>query len=290
MKDENNKQIVVIYHDQCSDGFGAAYAAWKKFGDSASYIPRKMPDAPPEGMVGKELYILDYSYSKEVLEELRAENKRVTVIDHHKTAEDAVTAFPENVFDLAHSGAVLAWNYFHPDTPVPTLLLYIEDHDLWKRTMEHTREFGAALGEYTRDFETWDRLEQNFHNKELFDSFIRHGAIIAGFEDKLIENMLSFKEWALFEGHKTYVLNATRVYRSTLGHYLAEQSKAEGGAPFGIVYYRNNGHVNCSLRSTDNFDVRTLAEKHGGGGHRTAASIRVNNFGELPFTFINRAE
>ena len=35
---ETLKKIVVIYHDQCRDGFGAAYAAWKKFGDDASYI------------------------------------------------------------------------------------------------------------------------------------------------------------------------------------------------------------------------------------------------------------
>lgn len=35
------KEIVIIYHAQCRDGLGSAYAAWKKFGDNASYIPRK---------------------------------------------------------------------------------------------------------------------------------------------------------------------------------------------------------------------------------------------------------
>ena len=30
------KNIVVIYHADCRDGFGAAYAAWKKFGDRAT--------------------------------------------------------------------------------------------------------------------------------------------------------------------------------------------------------------------------------------------------------------
>ena len=34
------KDIVVIYHDQCRDGLGAAYAAWKKFGDEAGLLPR----------------------------------------------------------------------------------------------------------------------------------------------------------------------------------------------------------------------------------------------------------
>ena len=32
------KSIVVIYHAPCPDGFAAAYAAWRKFGDNASYL------------------------------------------------------------------------------------------------------------------------------------------------------------------------------------------------------------------------------------------------------------
>ena len=68
------KDIVVIYHDQCRDGLGAAYAAWKKFGENASYIPRKTQDPVPEGLEDKEIYIVVYSYSLpelQVLEKLR---------------------------------------------------------------------------------------------------------------------------------------------------------------------------------------------------------------------------
>ena len=39
MEVEELKSIVVIYHGRCRDGFAAAYAAWKKFGDKASYLP-----------------------------------------------------------------------------------------------------------------------------------------------------------------------------------------------------------------------------------------------------------
>lgn len=283
---ENLKDIVVIYHAECSDGFGAAYAAWKKFGDSASYLPRKTQDPVPEGLTGKEIYIVDYSYKKPYLDKLMAENKSVVVIDHHESAESAVRSFSQNVFDKEHSGAVLSWMYFHPDTPVPKLLLHVEDHDLWRFRMEHHREFGAALGEYSRDFETWDQLNDNFENKELFDSFLRHGAVIAGFEDKLIEKILTFREKVLFEGFPVYAVNAERIYRSILGHKLAVINKEEGREPFGIVYYRYDGMVHCSLRGNDGFDVRTLAEKHGGGGHKTAASIRVPDWNSLPFKYL----
>ena len=280
------KDIVIIYHDQCRDGFGSAYAAWKKFGDNASYVPRKTQDSVPEGLINKELYILDYSYKKPELEKLVSENKSVVVIDHHESAKEAVCSFPGNVFDQEHSGAVLSWKYFHPDTEVPTLLLYVEDHDLWKFQMPHNREFNASLIEYTQDFETWYQLNDNFENKDLFDSFIRNGTVIAGFEDKLVEKMMAFREKAIFEGHEIYVLNAERIYRSILGNNLAELNQKEGRVPMAIVYYRYDGYVHCSLRSTGDFCVRTLAEKYGGGGHNNAASIRVDKFENLPFQFI----
>ena len=287
MNTENLKDIVVIYHDQCRDGFGAAYAAWKKFGDTASYIPRKTQDPVPDGLTDKELYIVDYSFSLEDLSQLREVNRSVVVIDHHKTAEEAVRSFPENVFDLEHSGAVLTWQYFFPDIEVPKLLLYIEDGDLWKMKMDHYREFSAALGEYNQDFETWDQLVKNLEDRDHFSKFISIGGTIAGFEDKLVKNLMRFKERAIFEGHEVYVINASRIYRSILGNHLAALNESEGKPAMGITYYRYDGMVHCSLRSNGDFDVRVIAEKYGGGGHKNAASLRVASWSELPIAFID---
>ena len=79
-KDED---IVVIYHGNCSDGFGAAWAAWKKFGDSAQYFAVKHNSSPPDGLVGKEVYLVDFVYSEKETEKIIKENKTVTAIDHH---------------------------------------------------------------------------------------------------------------------------------------------------------------------------------------------------------------
>lgn len=283
---ENLKKIVVIYHDQCRDGFGAAYAAWKKFGDKASYIPRKTQEPVLQGLTGKEIYIVDYSYNRSDLDMLSATNRSVIVIDHHETARETVQSYSENVFSLDNSGAVLAWKYFHPHTEVPKLLLYIEDHDLWRFQMEHNREFGAALGEYNQDFETWDQLNANLEDRDHFSKFISLGGVIAGFEDKLVQKILAFKERVLFEGNEIYAVNCSRLYRSVIAHELSKLNGKEGGVEMAIVYYRYDGKVHCSLRSNGDVDVRTLAEKYGGGGHKNAASIRVDSFQELPFTFI----
>lgn len=287
---ENLKDTVVIYHDQCRDGFGSAYAAWKKFGDTASYIPRKTQDAVPDGLTDKELYILDYSYKKAELENLIAANRSVMVIDHHDSAREDVTAFSENIFDNDHSGAVLSWMYFHPDTEVPLLLKYVEDHDIWKMAMPHNREFGAALGEYNQDFETWDQLVKNLDDRDHFSKFISHGATIAGFEDDLVEKILTFREKATFEGHTIYVLNAERIYRSILGHKLSKLSAEEGNSALAIVYYRYDGWVHCSLRSEGDIHVGEIAKKYGGGGHKNAGSIRVKDFSEMPFTFLAKED
>ena len=43
-----DRKTFVIHHQDCPDGFGAAYAAWLKLGDNATYVPGKYGDQPPE--------------------------------------------------------------------------------------------------------------------------------------------------------------------------------------------------------------------------------------------------
>ena len=283
---EELKEAVVIYHAQCTDGFGAAYAAWKKFGDTASYLPVKEHNELPAGLCDKEIYIVDFSFHLPLLKELVANNKSVVVIDHHQSARADVESFPQNIFDNEHSGAVLAWQYFHPDTTTPSLLEYVEDHDIWKFELPNNREFNSALKQHPNTFEAWDSLISNLKDESFYADFIKTGSTISKFEDSLVEHLLEFKERVLFEGHEVWALNVSRVYRSILGHHLARLNKEAGGIPLGIIYYRNLGAVNISLRSEDDIDVATMAEKYGGGGHKHAASIRVNSFAELPFTFL----
>lgn len=285
MEPETLKDIVIIYHADCPDGFGGAYAAWKKFGDTASYVPRPMPAPLPEGLTDKTLYIIDYSYNKATLEQLIERNKSVVVIDHHQTAKDAVSAFPQNVFDINHSGAVLAWQYFHPDTEVPTILKYVEDHDLWRFALPEHREFGVSLHQEPRTFEHWDELTLELQDENRLINFIARGSLLAKFEDKLIADLLKNRERIIFEGHEVWAINEG-FYRSVLGNQLAELNEAEGGVALGVVYYRKDKSVRISLRSKGDVDVATMAEKHGGGGHKNASSIKVKSFRDLPFEFL----
>ncbi len=281
------KDIIVIYHGNCYDGFGAAYAAWKKFGDEASYFPSGKRDEAPEGLTNKEVYILDYSYPFEVLKQLTEDNKSVVVIDHHISAKETVESFPQNIFNNDHSGAVLAWQYFHPDEPVPEILLYIEDHDLWRMSLPDHLEFNAALHLSPLRFTDWDNVSQELTDPERREAFIRTGKIITYFEDTLINQMLAFREKVLFAGKELYAINTDRLYRSIIGNKLAELNQHEGLEAIGIVYYRLNGAIHVSLRSIGDTDVAAIAQKYGGGGHKNAAAFRVASFADLPFEFLN---
>lgn len=286
MSTEPLKDIVVIYHGDCPDGFGAAYAAWKKFGDTATYLPWKEHTALPEGLVDKTIYVVDFSFREPHLKTLNEQNKSVVVIDHHKTAQTDVTAYPQNIFDINHSGCALAWQYFHPGTETPILLQYVEDNDIWRHTLPEYREFLVSLHQNPMTFESWDQLIESLKDENYLINFIAKGSLLAKYEDQLVTRIMSGRERVLFEGHEIYAVNATSIFRDMVANNLAALNEQEGRIAFAIVYYKKHGMVTLSLRSRGNVDVATMAEKYGGGGHKNAAAIRVKSFADLPFTFL----
>ena len=54
-----NSVNVVIYHADCTDGFGAAYSAWKCLGNRAEYYACKH-GTPPPNVKDKNVVILDF--------------------------------------------------------------------------------------------------------------------------------------------------------------------------------------------------------------------------------------
>ncbi|MGH9333969.1 MAG: phosphohydrolase, partial [Vicinamibacteria bacterium] len=123
---------VVLYHAFCADGFGAAWAAWKRLGERAEYLPVQHGAPPPSIPKESDVYILDFSYPRAEIEEMKARVASLQVIDHHRTAEEELRGLEYAVFDNRKSAAVLSWEYFHPGEPVPELLRYVMDRDLWQ--------------------------------------------------------------------------------------------------------------------------------------------------------------
>ena len=82
---------VVLYHSNCYDGFGAAFVMWLKFGADANYIELHYDGAEPfMPPLGSEVYMLDFSYKREVVERMHdhlvKSGGSLQIIDHHKTS------------------------------------------------------------------------------------------------------------------------------------------------------------------------------------------------------------
>ncbi len=274
-----SKDIVVLYHGNCTDGFCAAWAAWKKFGNSADYVGVNLGIAPPAGLVGKEIYTVDFTYSIEYIPKLLQENKRLTSIDHHITAKEVAAMTHDYRFDLKRSGAVLSWQYFHPDEKVPQLLNYVEDMDLWQFKLPHTKEIIAYLGLFDFDFATWDVLIADFENPKKFQEILPQAKLLLQYEKKIVERIAqNHSELVDFEGYKTYVVNCP-IFNSQIGHALCDKLP-----PMGIVWYRDKNRLKFSLRSDGSVDVSELAKKFvGGGGHKRSAGFALPIDSPLPW-------
>ena len=249
----------VLYHADCADGFGAAWALWKRF-SGAQYIPVMHGCDPPGGLEGRQVIMVDFSYPREVIERMAMSTASLLVLDHHVTAQANLQGLPYAYFDMKKSGAVLAWEWAHQE-PVPWLLQYIQDKDLWEWRLPHSREINAALASYPFEFEAWDALRQ--------DTLEIEGRAILRFEKTLVEKIVNEAVLVSFEG-ETVPAVYSPVMTSQIGERLCQ------GFPFCIIWHEQDGRRYFSLRSRAGaVDVSAIAARNGGGGHVNAAGFSI---------------
>lgn len=266
------KKTTVLYHAD-ADGFGAAFAVWLEFRDRAHYISVQYSQPVPEIPEGTEhLIIVDFSYKREICEELAAKY-RVLIIDHHKTAEAELAELDYALFDAGKSGCGLAWEYFHGTADVPEILKYIQDRDLWKFDMPYSKEVNLFIATLEWDFDLWYRWAFSY---TFTDQAIQAGTAIEAYQDGLIKGaMRGTRILRLSIEGTTYevpVLNCSSVV-SEVGNELCREYP---DAPFSATYCDRKDVRSWSLRSIGDFDVSTVARAFGGGGHKNAAGFATD--------------
>jgi oligoribonuclease NrnB/cAMP/cGMP phosphodiesterase (DHH superfamily) len=287
---------LIIYHNNCADGFGAAWAAYRKFGeDAAEYLPMNYNDPRvsiaenalnfPVEVVNRDVYILDFSFPVEVMLALQNIANKVFWRDHHKTAFEAFEldpalgyAFADNktdtILDPNKSGCVLAWGLFHPSTHVPRMLQLIQDRDLWTWRMDGTRDFATALRSTPMTFKAFDHACEHVH------ILTNDGAAMNKLFDQQLADIVKKPVSTVLFGESKIAnvsaeiglsVNCTPQFSSEAGNALAVESRT-----FGMTWVvGNKGTVNVSLRSNGSYDVSALAKRYGGGGHRNAAGFKT---------------
>ena len=286
-----------IYHGNCADGFGAAWAVRAHLGsEKVDFYGATYQQAPPD-VTGRDVIMVDFSYKRPVLEAMGLQAKSILILDHHKSAAADLAGYPEPPadlgemrgwlpdsgiyarFDMERSGAGLAWDHFHPG-PRPTLLNHIEDRDLWRFALTGTRKIQAAVFSYPYDFDLWDKLMDS-----PVDMFAVEGAAIERKHFKDIAELIGVctRKFPITVPHPDGMVGGTveldiefanlpYTLTSDAGHDLAKRSHHGVG---GCYWDTPEARV-FSLRSTDNgLDVSAIASIYGGGGHAHAAGFSV---------------
>ena len=284
-KIKSKKNIVVIYHGECPDGFSAAWVAYKKFGSRADYVPAWHNRSDPTGLKNKTIYVVDFAFDEDVTKKLVKNNKKVVYIDHHVSLEKIIKSLDDHLYDVKNSGAVLTWMYFFPKKKVPKFILHIEDQDLWNFKMKNTPEAMSAVGLIEMNFKNWSKLVSDFENKDKFKKYLEKGRIIADYNNYVTDWLADHRaEEVLFEGKKILACNSSyKRLSSQLAHKLYDKQ-----GPFSLVWYLYDGHYKFSIRSNGKFDVSKVAAKYGGGGHKAASGFVIPIEKGLPFKFIKK--
>ena len=208
-------KIIIIYHADCADGFAGAYAAWKKFGNEALFFPL-IHNTPPPEIKNAEVYIIDFSFKEEVMKEIIKKAKKVIALDHHISAEKTTKMAHDFIYENDHSGCIIAWNYFHPTKKVPQLLLNIEDIELWKFKLRHTKELMTYLESIDFDFEIWDKIIHDCETEKI-QYYLEQGNNLLRFKKRLIEKLVKEAKLVKFENYSALEVNSP-LFHSEIGN------------------------------------------------------------------------
>lgn len=281
---------LIAYHAGCKDGFTAAWSAWQRFEDEAVYVSMSYGDDTDdfhEFVAGRPVFVLDFSFPREEMEEMADKAEKFVVLDHHETAKEDCEGLDFCHFDLDKSGARLAWEYFC-ESQTPKIVEYVEDRDLWNWELEHSRDVNAAIQSYDiteKPFEQWQKFfqaERKYFPRERGPGKLAsEGRAIRRSHDQFCDILEEQTAQTLtlnnveINGLSTsveVVAANSPVLSSEAGHRMAKKSESGVGA---VWYLQSDGRIKVSLRATEESDIHVgkLAENYGGGGHEEAAGF-----------------
>jgi nanoRNase/pAp phosphatase (c-di-AMP/oligoRNAs hydrolase) len=275
---------LIIYHNNCPDGFTAAYIAKKRFPEATLYPRDHGLPVPYEDLIGKDVLVVDFSFrKKEENRAVAAAAKSFLILDHHKTAQAELEGERYAVFDMNRSGAGLAWDCLFgknawprpgidaiPDGySRPWWVNYVEDRDLWRHKLPYSKEVNAFIMTFPYTIEGWNRM-----SALTVEQAIESGKVALLQVDHYVREAVKqaqYSTWNIVgQTYSTAVLNVPYLNCSEIGDVLS------GGVNVSVTWFeRGDGIIQFSLRSKGDVDVSKIALVYGGGGHKNAAGFQL---------------
>ncbi|WP_319499291.1 DHHA1 domain-containing protein [uncultured Cohaesibacter sp.] len=293
------KPDLVIYHDNCDDGYAAAMVCNMRWPSVKFFATNYGRDNVKDYHVAdKHVLIVDFSFPAEQLSRMADLAASVLVLDHHKSAKEALSSLPQVTrptpdgwsahmndcreaghsallieFDMERSGARMAWDFCYHDLNAPMFIKLIEDRDLWRFSYPLTAPFCTYLRSVARNFTDWQRVKEEL---ELYPARVEEKATAAhDFKTELVNRIADCAVIRRFDKWDDVAVIECCPYE-LVSDVCSELLKRHPGAPFSVAAVRAHGGLTYSFRSTDDReDVSEIAKSFGGGGHRNAAGARI---------------
>lgn len=264
-------KVLCFFHANCVDGAASAAVIRHKYPEAKCY-PMNHGDPLKARVKNKKLFIVDFSFKADILRRFAQEAKSIHWYDHHITAIPIQKDVGWGDIDLNESGATLTWKKEFPDQPLPKILEYVRDKDLYQWKLPDSRElsmFLRGVEDVTNPLsEFWKKMLGGVGPEEWAE-MIHQGSFGLGYQKTGLKQGLKSAFEIDFHGHRTLAVNWI-LEASDMGEMIYK----ELGYEVALMFYYTGSQWNFSLRS-DKVDVSQLALKYGGGGHPGASGFRA---------------
>ena len=289
-------KTLVIYHANCPDGYMAAFVASLALSGEVEYLAAEYRDPIPD-LTDLTVYILDFSYEPDALRAASAAASSVLLLDHHESAMvqwlppshdrgEALRNFYsceqggklDVRFDLERSGAGLALQYFEPGVReslepgtfslLASLVRAVEDRDLWRFKLLHTRALCAAISLVDKNFTAYKRML--YGHGDILSQMSAQGETVLRLNELRCKEIAASARTVRFEGSEVPLVNCNKAFASDVGHLLSKHN------PYSVSYEIRGETATVSLRGNpDSPPISPIAVKYGGGGHPRAAGFKI---------------
>jgi oligoribonuclease NrnB/cAMP/cGMP phosphodiesterase (DHH superfamily) len=231
----------------------------------------------------EEIWIVDFSFKPDVMEELLKITQNIVWIDHHKTSmEYKYSVELKGIRDNNFSGCELTWKYLYPAVPMPTIVKMLGRYDVWDFSKFGTNlnalQAGIQLQENNPESKNWGLwfgegvldhggvLVPRSETPRLYH-LLTEGGIALKYRDNQYSYFIkSYSFFAEFEGYKAICCNAggasSQLFDSVTEDY-----------DLMIPFVFDGEQWTVSLYTKKDIDCSELAKKYGGGGHKKASGF-----------------
>lgn len=271
-------KTLILYHRDM-DGLASALIARKKYPDAHIESVQYGDKIDCTWFAWHRIILVDFSFDKETMGELKENSEEFIWIDHHRTAAESPLwrrKYIKGKRSVKKAACELTWEYFFSGEECPYAIKLIGDRDMWKFKYDYQTK---NLHTY---FETFDINEK--HDIEIIDDiifdcakfhelkqFINAGRNMSLYKNALIKKI--YEKGTVKEefGHMAFMCMSPVLISEVADYAIKHNSEIEIAVIWQYKYVDNKPTTIISLRSRGNVDVSEIAKKNGGGGHHDAA-------------------